>query len=185
MIKKIFLFFFLFNFLNCSYASVEDKIINNFKKINNISFDFKQNINDKTEEGNCIIKYPKKIYCSYNNLKKKLLVSNGSSLVIKNRKGKEYFLYPLEQTPLELILNKKLLLNKLSKIEAKLIDEKYYIFYLENNGNQINIFFDKNSYDLIGWQTEDIYQNLVITYIFNIKKNTEINEKLFRLPKQH
>ena len=70
-------------------------------------------------------------------------------------------------------------------MEAKLIDEKYYIFYLENNGNQINIFFDKNSYDLIGWQTEDIYQNLVITYIFNIKKNTEINEKLFRLPKQH
>ena len=185
MKKKIIFIFFLLNLFNYSYGSNKIEIINNFKKIDNISFDFKQNINDKTEEGNCIIKYPKKIYCSYNNLKKKLLVSNGSSLVIKNRKGKEYFLYPLEQTPLELILNKKLLLNKLSKIEAKLIDEKYYIFYLENNGNQINIFFDKNSYDLIGWQTEDTYQNLVITYIFNIKKNTEINEKLFRLPKQH
>ena len=33
MIKKIFLFFFLFNFLNHAYASVENKIINNFKKI--------------------------------------------------------------------------------------------------------------------------------------------------------
>ena len=78
-----------------------------------------------------------------------------------------------------------MLLSKLSKLESKIIDQKYYIFSFENNGNQINIFFDKNSYDLIGWQTEDIYQNLVITYIFNIKKNTEINEKLFRLPKQH
>ena len=35
----------------------------------------------------------------------------------------------------------------------------------------------------VGWQTEDIYQNLVITYIFNVKKNTSINEKLFKLPK--
>ena len=61
MIKKIFLFFFLFNFLNYSYASVENKIINNFKKINNISFNFKQTINDKVEEGNCIIQYPKKL----------------------------------------------------------------------------------------------------------------------------
>ena len=47
MIKKVFLFFFLFNSLNHVYASVENKIINNFKKINNISFNFKQTINDK------------------------------------------------------------------------------------------------------------------------------------------
>ena len=71
MIKKIFLFLFFFNFLSHSYASVENKIINNFKKINNISFNFKQTINDKVEEGNCIIQYPKKINCKYNNSKKK------------------------------------------------------------------------------------------------------------------
>ena len=71
MINKIFLFFFLLNFLNHAYASIENKIINNFKKINNISFNFKQTINDKVEEGNCIIQYPKKINCKYNNFKKK------------------------------------------------------------------------------------------------------------------
>ena len=185
MKKKILIIFFLLNFYNISYGSSKTEIINNFKKIDNISFDFKQSINDKIEEGNCIIKYPKKIYCNYNNLKKKILVSNGNSLVIKNRVGKEYFLYPLEQTPLEFVLNKKLILKKLSRLEAKLINEQFYIFYLENNGNQINIFFDKDSYELIGWQTEDIYQNLVITYIFNIKKNKKIDDKLFRLPKQH
>ena len=70
-------------------------------------------------------------------------------------------------------------------MEAELADEKYYFFSLKDNENKINIFFDKNSYDLIGWQTEDIYQNLVITYIYNIKKNIIIDEKLFKLPKQH
>ena len=185
MKKKLILIFFFLLFFNYSYASTEIEIINNFKKINNISFDFKQNINDKTEEGNCVIQYPKKMYCNYNNLKKKIVVSNGTSLVIKNRLGKEYFLYPLKETPLELILNKKLLIKKFKKLKVKLINEKYYNFNMENNRNKISIFFDKNSYDLVGWQTEDIYQNLVITYIYNIKKNKNIDKKLFDLPKQH
>ena len=185
MIKKIFLIFFLLNFFNYSYASIEDKIINNFKKINNISFNFKQTINDKIEEGNCIIQYPKKINCKYNNLKKKIIVSNGNSLVIKNEAGKEYFVYPLEQTAFKLILDKNLLLRKIGKLKAKFLNEKYYLFNMESNGNQINIFFDKNSYDLIGWQTEDIYQNLVVTYIFNLKKNSKIDKKIFKLPEAH
>ena len=185
MINKIFLFFFLLNFFNFSYASVENKIISNFNNINNISFNFKQTINDKNEEGSCIIQYPKKIYCEYKNLKKKLIVSNGSSLVIKNQVGKEYFIYPLEQTPFGLILDKNLLLEKIQKLKVKFIDEKYYFFNMKNNGTLINIFFDKNSYDLIGWQTEDIYQNLSATYIYDFKINQNINEKIFNLPKSH
>jgi len=183
MIKKIILIFFFFNLFNSCYGSAKVEIINNFKKINSISFNFKQNIEDKTEEGNCIIKYPKKIYCDYKGIKKKIIVSNGNSLVIKNRASKGYFLYPLDQTPLELILNKNLLLNEIERSETKIVNDKYYIFSLENDGNKINIFFDKNSYDLIGWQTEDIYQNLVITFIYNVKKNLNVSEKLFKLPK--
>ena len=182
MTKKIFFLFFFLNIFNYSLASTKSEIINNFKKINNLSFDFKQVVDDKTEEGKCIIQYPKKIHCDYDNFKKKLIVSNGNSLVIKNQNGKEYFRYLLEQTSLELILNKNLLLRKLEELDGKIIDEKYYIFYLENNGNEINIFFDKNTYDLVGWQTEDIYQNLAITFIFNMVKNSKIDKKLFILP---
>jgi outer membrane lipoprotein-sorting protein len=185
MIKKIFFLFFFLNIFTYSLASTKVNIINNFKKIDNLSFDFKQIIEDKTEKGKCIIQYPKKIYCNYDNFKKKLIVSNGRSLVIKNQNGKEYFRYLLNQTSLELILNKDLLLKKLEKLDGKIVDEKYYIFNLKNNGNQINIFFDKNTYDLIGWQTEDIYQNLVITYIYNLVKNSKIDKKLFILPKTH
>ena len=185
MILKILIFLFMLNFFNFSHASIENKIINNFKQINNISFNFKQTINDKIEEGNCIIQYPKKINCKYNNLKKKIIVSNGSSLVIKNLAGKEYFTYPLEQTPFELILDKKLLLQKIKNLKPKFINDKYYLFSMENNGHLINIFFEKDSYNLIGWQTEDIYQNLVVTYIFNVKKNSNVDKKIFNLPEAH
>ena len=35
----------------------------------------------------------------------------------------------------------------------------------------------KNNYDLIGWQTLDIYQNLSITYLSSVKKNELLLQK--------
>ena len=177
MLKKIILiFFFLLNFIKPSYASVKDKIINNLIKINNLSFNFKQTIDEKIEEGNCIIEYPKKIFCSYNNL------SNGKSLVIKNQSNNQYYRYSLKKTPLELILDKDFLIDQIKNLESRDVDGKYINFTIINNNNEINIFFDKQTLNLVGWQTEDIYQNLVITYIYRIKYNQKIKKNIFRLP---
>ena len=183
MLKKIILtFFFLLNFIEPLYASVKDEIINNLIKINNLSFNFKQTIDEKTEEGNCIIEYPKKIFCSYNNLKRKIMVSNGKSLVIKNQTNNQYYRYSLKKTPLELILDKDFLINQIKNLESRDVDGKYINFSIINNNNEINIFFDKKTLNLIGWQTEDIYQNLVITYIYKIKYNQKIKKNIFKLP---
>ena len=73
MKKIIFFTIIIFNISFFVEASIKNQIINNFKNIENISFDFKQTIGEKTENGNCIIEYPKKIYCKYDNFKKKLL----------------------------------------------------------------------------------------------------------------
>ena len=70
----------------------------------------------------------------------------------------------------------------MQNLEGKIINDKYFNFSLKNQESEINIFFDKDSYELIGWQTEDIYQNLVVTFIYNIKKNSKINKKYFQLP---
>jgi len=185
--KKIIYLLILFNFFlnQHAYASIKEKIIKNFENTKNISFHFKQNINDKIETGNCIIEYPKKIYCKYNNSNKKILVSNGKHLVIKNQTNDQYYIYPIEKTALNLILNKDFLLKKMKNTEGSLINEKYYLFKFLENNNEINIFFDKNSLDITGWQNIDIYQNLVITYIFNVEKNKEIKNNQFKLPKQN
>ena len=47
--KKIILILFFFLFQNQSFASNKDNIINNLKKIQNISFDFIQTIDGKDE----------------------------------------------------------------------------------------------------------------------------------------
>ena len=184
MLKKIILiFFFLCNLINSLHASIEDKIINNLIKIDNLTFSFKQTIGKKTEEGNCTIEYPKKIFCSYNNRNKKIMVSNGKSLAIKNQVNNQYYLYSLKKTPLELILDKNFLINQIKNLEGRIVDNKYINFTILKNNNEINIFFDKETLNLIGWQTEDIYQNLVITYIYKIQYNQKIDKNIFKLPK--
>ena len=185
MIKLIFLIILVINLYSSAHASIKEKILYNFEKINNLSFNFKQTIDGKIETGNCTIKYPKKIYCNYNYKNKKILVSNGKSLVIKSNRNKQYYRYNLENTPLNLILDKELLIFNIKKLEGKLINNKYYNFQLNHENNIINIFFDSKNYNLIGWQTEDIYQNLVVTFIYDIKINKKINDKIFILPKLH
>ena len=110
------------------------------------------------------------------------MVANGKSLVIKNQKNNISYIYPLKKTPLELILDKQFLIKKIKKSESRIVDNKYLNFTLTDKDNKINIFFDINTFNLIGWQTEDIYQNLVITFISSINYNQKIDKKKFILP---
>ena len=81
--KKLFFIFIFLSIISNVSASIKENIIKRFTDIKNVSFDFEQNINGKIENGNCIIEYPKKIYCKYDLSNQKILVSNGKSLVIK------------------------------------------------------------------------------------------------------
>ena len=70
MLKIIITLLFLSFYLPANSSS-KDKIISQIKLTNNLSFNFIQTINDESEDGKCIIEYPKKIFCEYNNPSKK------------------------------------------------------------------------------------------------------------------
>ena len=182
MKEKILSLFFIF-FLTDVLASDKKNIIQNLNNIKNLTFNFEQNINGKLENGKCTIQYPKKIFCKYELGNKKVLVSNGRSLVIKTLSS--YYIYPLKKTPLDLILNKNYIIKKIKNSNEKIIDNNFINFKFIENENEISIFFSKKSYDLIGWQTIDIYQNLSITFLSSISKNTLIDKNMFNLPKQN
>jgi len=176
-----FIFIYLFFFSN-SQADNKDKIIENLESTKNLSFNFEQNINGKIENGNCIIQYPKKIYCEYikNN---KILVSNGKSLVIKTKTS--FYRYPLNKTPLNLILDKNFLIEKIRNLKEKKLNKDYINFEIVENDAEINVFFDDKSYNLVGWQTKDIYQNINVTYLSSIQINQKIDQNLFNQPRQN
>ena len=180
---RVLIIFFVLSFYNVALSSVKEKIINKIHLTNNLSFDFIQTIEDQTENGKCIIKYPKKIFCEYQNSNKKIIISDGKSLVVKNKSSKNFYIYPLNKTPLEFLLDKEYIISKISILEPREINDKYLNFKILESNNEINIFFDKKSLNLIGWQTEDFYQNLTVTFISSIKINQKINDKIFILPK--
>ena len=181
---KSFIFFLIFFFhTNYSLASIKEKIIIKFNKIENLSFNFTQTINGKDEKGSCIIEYPKKIYCKYDLKFNKILVSNGKSLVIKSDKNNQYYRYPLDSTPLNLLLDKNFILKELKNLNLKNVNDKYYLLSIKENNKNLNIFFEKDTLNITGWQTEDVYQNLAVTYIYNLRVNTNIKQKIFNLPK--
>ena len=181
--KKFILIFFLIIFTTETKAKIREKIIQNLLNTNNISFNFEQNINGKIENGNCVIQYPKKIYCEYNLSYKKTMISNGKSLVIKTKTS--YYLYPLEKTPLNLILDKNFLIKKIKNLNERIIENKFINFTFIENDNEINVFFDNTNFNLIGWQTLDVYQNLSITYLSSVLKNQDLAKSLFIIPKQN
>ncbi len=179
--KSILVIFFIFGFSNFALGSIKEKIINNLENIKNLNFDFEQNIKGKIETGNCTIEYPKKIFCKYKNQNNKVLVSNGKSLVIKTKSG-SYYRYSIKSTPLNYILDKNFLINKIKNLEERIIENKFINFKILKDNNEINIFFDTKNYNLIGWQTLDVYQNLSITYIHSLKINKKIDKSTFKLP---
>ena len=169
--------------LNSASANKKENIINNLKETKNINFDFEQNINKKIENGDCTIEYPKKIYCEYARSNNKILVSNGKSLVVKTITS--YYRYPLDKTALNVILDKNYLISKIKSLNERLIDNRLINFTILENNYEISIFFDNETYDLIGWQNNDIYQNFNITYISFIRKNRVLKKNLFKLPTQN
>jgi outer membrane lipoprotein-sorting protein len=180
--SRILKIFFFLIFVTEVNADNKEKILTNLKNTSNLSFQFEQNINGKIERGKCIIEYPKKIYCKYNK-KNKVLVSNGKSLVVKTLSS--YYRYPLEKTPLNLILNKNYLINKIYNLNEIIINKSYANYSITQNEIKIDIFFDLNSFDIIGWQTKDIYQNTATTLLDSISKNIKIEKKIFNLPLQN
>ena len=181
MFKHSLFFIFLILISNVQ-ASNKDKIIENLQNIRNLNFDFEQNINGKVEFGNCTIKYPKKIYCKYRK-NNKILVSNGKSLVVKTITS--YYNYPLNKTPLNLILDKNFLIKKIYTLKEKVLDKNYINFVIKENDHEINIFFNDKTFNLIGWKTVDIYQNISATYLSSILINQKIKKNLFKLPTQN
>ena len=104
----------IFFFTN-SKASEKDKIIENLKKINSIKFDFTQITNDVTENGSCLIVYPKRMRCLYEE-DKEIIVNDDYLFLINKRENKNYN-YNIKDTPLGVMLDKENIIEKLSKVE--------------------------------------------------------------------
>ena len=93
--KLIFLFQIIFIyilFLSISFADLQKNLINKITATKTLSFNFKQNIAEKVEFGNCYIKYPLLMKCIYQNLKQKSVISDGKTVAIIKKNTKKFII---------------------------------------------------------------------------------------------
>ena len=176
--RTILLILIIFFILAQKNAYTEPKIIKKISETQNFSFDFEQLINDKRETGNCIISFNNKMLCKYDE-NRKLIVSNGKTLLIKNKNSNFANTYKTENTYFKYFLNKGFLI---SKIEGNVIEkEQNFLLSINDQSNRLNIFFDKNNHLIKGWETIDLYGNKVRTNIVVKNINQELSDSIFNL----
>ena len=143
---KYFLIFFSFFFFIQSSANSDTarQIIGNLEKAKNYSFKFVQKINENEEKGNCVLVFDRKINCKYEN-NGKILISDGKSLIIKSRSSNIPNFYKLKDTYFYKILEKKYIINQLSKTTLKKEDNNNNH---NNNKKNNNIKKKKNKHKI-------------------------------------
>ena len=176
--RTIFLILIIFFIFAQKHAYTEHKIIKKISEIENFTFDFEQLINDKKETGNCIISFNNKMMCKYDETGK-LIVSNGKTLLIKNKSSNFANTYKTENTYFKYFLNKEFLI---SKISGNVVEkEQNFLLSINDQNNQLKIFFDKNNYFIKGWETTDLYGNKVRSNIIVKNINQEFSDSIFNL----
>ncbi len=176
--RKILLILIIFFILIQKNAHTEPRIIKKISETKNFAFDFEQLINNKKETGNCIISFNNKMICKYDETGK-LIVSNGKTLLIKNENSNFANTYKTENTYFKYFLNKEFLI---SKVEGNVVEkEKKFLLSINDQSNQLNIFFDKNNFFIKGWETIDLYGNKVRSNIVVNNINQKLSDNIFNL----
>ena len=189
LIKKLNIFFITFFLyflaIGQSQANFQKELINKLEIIDSISFKFTQKIGDKIEFGSCYIKYPLLMNCEYPKKKKNIII-NGKKFAIVKKRYKKIYYYPLKKTPLFYLLKKEIIIDLIKKTEPSKIDSNVieYSLFINDNLNNLKIYFNKNTLEFSGWKTIDAYSNEVIFLIKNIKTNIVIEEKIFKIPRE-
>ena len=175
---------FLYFFVPAAQANIQEKLIQKYTNTNNLYFEFVQKIGEDIEIGNCYLKYPMLMKCEYPK-KNKLIIANNKKLAVIKKRYKRVYIYPLKKTPLFFLLNKENILKLIQNYKPSYIDDELIEYrFNDNNSNEINIFFDKDSLNLSGWKTIDAYSNEVNFLIKNVKTNILIKDKIFSIPKE-
>jgi outer membrane lipoprotein-sorting protein len=162
-------------------GSEKERIIENLKKINSIKFNFTQITNDVTENGNCLIVYPKKMRCLYEEDKE--IIVNDDYLFLINKKENKNYNYNIKDTPLGVILDKEDIIEKLSKVEKFNKTDKNITAIIDLNYQEsIEIYFNSKEMNIVGWKIKNFDKSNLEFLIKNISININTDEK-FEIPR--
>ena len=168
------------NFENKDFTYVKEYLNN----LNSLEADFFQVSSDGSiKEGKIYLSIPGKLRISYKNPDNLLITSNGFWLTVQDKKNKQTSNFPLNQTPLNLFLNKKLNFND---DEFKIKFEKnsgiITLTFSENeklNSSTFKLIFTKSPLRLRKWVIADEFNNETSVILQNLVTGNKYSSVLF------
>ena len=186
LFNKKLLYFLIFFTFNCDLliADTKTNVIKKINSINSITFEFVQNTNSKIENGNCILLFPNKLKCIYNDDKLKELIINNQMLLITQKRYQKNYYYPLSKSSFAKIINKKELIKLINLSDIETNADQIVFTNIDKKERKTLIFFEPYTFNLKGWKFTDQFNNNIE---FLIKINT-LNDKFkikdFEIPKK-
>ena len=154
------------------------------KNLNSLEADFLQVSNDgNIKEGKIYLSRPGKLRISYKNPDNLLITSNGVWLTVQDKKIKQTNNFPLNQTPLNLFLNKKLNFNE-DEFKTKFEKSSGIITltFSENeklNSSTFKLIFTTTPLKLKKWVIVDELKNETSVLLQNLVTGNKYSHVLF------
>ena len=182
MFVRKFLLILLFTSFSFSLsANQKNQIITQLNNLNSLEFTFKQLVNEKLEEGSCLLEFPGKLKCEYFDSKQKELIINDKRLAITQKKYNKTYYYPISKSPFLNILYKDKLLEIVKSGKLELGEQLIKLIY--SSENEITVFFDIKTLNLKGWKIVDQYNNNINFSLNIVSKNDTYKKDTFKIPK--
>ncbi len=133
--------------------------------------------------GTFYIARPGKIRFNYQQTSPVEVISNGRTVAVHNKKLKTWDFYPLDKTPLKLLLtdriefsdtNIKSVVNEPDLTTIVMGDDKVFGDAL------ITLMFDPETFDLRQWTVKDSTGSETSVMVFNVEKNVQLPDRLFK-----
>ena len=172
----------MLNLENLAIADEKESIVDKLKNIESLKFNFEQKTNEKIEVGICYLVFPSKLKCDYDDNKKKELIINKKRLAITQKRYNKTYYYSVKKSPFLKILNKDQLIKLVKESFLEQKNNQIYLTSIDNNEKKITIIFNKNNFDLIGWEINDQFENKIVFLIKILSTNEDVNLEIFKIP---
>lgn len=166
-------------------GAAAQKIANHFTEVKTMMGEFVQfGPSGEQTGGKFFIERPGRVLFLYEEPSKIRVVSDGSTVVVNNKKLDTWDTYPLSKTPLNLVLGDSI---DLSGDKVKSVDESTDLTTVVVQDQQvfgdstITMMFDPASYDLRQWTIRDAKGKDTTVMIFNVEEGVKFGKNTFRI----
>jgi outer membrane lipoprotein-sorting protein len=169
-------------------GEVVKELSNHFASVPTMTGEFIQfGPNGEQTGGQFFIQRPGKLRFNYEDPSPLMLVSNGETIGVRNKKLKTWQYMPLDKNPLSILLADQISLDNQSIRSVETNPDVTRVVMGDKSifgESEITLLFDPQSYDLRQWTIKDNQGKETSVMIFNVQKNVAISQKMFELRKK-